>query len=43
MDNIITELKFIINKELYQNEVIDFEEFKMMNDKILKVKNNEYS
>lgn len=39
MKEIIKELKLIINKELYQKKIISFEEYKLMNEKILKVKN----
>ena len=43
MDNLRKELKLIINKELYQKELINFEEFKMMNEEIMKETNDEYS
>ncbi len=43
MDNLRKELKLIINKELYQKEMINFEEFKMMNEEIMKETNDEYS
>lgn len=43
MESIINELKIMINKELLQNEIISFEEFKIMNGKLLEEKNNEYS
>ena len=33
---IILELKNIINKELYEKKLINFEEFKLMTEKILK-------
>ena len=36
------ELKLIINKELYQKGKITFEEFKLVNEKIMKEKENEY-
>ena len=38
MENIIKELKLIINKELYQKGKITFEEFKLANEKIMKEK-----
>ena len=38
MKQLLKELKFIINKELYQNEVISFEEFKLMNDLLMREK-----
>ena len=41
MKEIIKELKLIINKELYQKKIISFEEFKNMNEKILKEDINE--
>lgn len=43
MKEIIKELKLIINKELYQKQIISFEEFKIMNEEIIKEKENEYS
>ena len=36
MKEIIKELKLIINKELYQKKIISFEEFKLMNEEIIK-------
>ena len=42
MDTLIKELKLIINKELYHKKIISFEEFKAMNEKIVKEKSNEY-
>ncbi|MDO5568726.1 MAG: hypothetical protein Q4G04_01245 [bacterium] len=36
MKEIIKELKLIINKELYQKKIISFEEFKLMNEELLK-------
>ena len=42
MKEIIKELKLIINKELYQKKIISFEEYKLMNEKILKEKKCEY-
>lgn len=41
MKEIIKELKLIINKELYQKEIISFEEFKLMNEEIIKEEKNE--
>jgi len=43
MKEIITELKLIINKELYQQKIISFEEFKFMNEEIIKEKKHECS
>lgn len=43
MKNILKELKLIINKELYQKGIITFEEFKLVNEKIIGDKVNEYS
>ena len=43
MENIINELKITINKYFLQNEIISFEEFKIMNEKLLREKNNEHS
>lgn len=43
MKEIIEELKLIINKQLYQKRIISFEEFKLMNEEIIKEKANEYS
>lgn len=43
MESIINELKIIINKELLQNQIISFEEFKIMNENLLREKNNEHS
>lgn len=42
MNEIIKELKLIINKELYQKGKITFEEFKLVNEKIMKEQENEY-
>lgn len=42
MEEIIKELKLIINKELYQKKILNFEEFKQANEEIIKDKNNEY-
>ena len=39
MKDIIKELKLLINKELYQKKVISFEEFKLMNEKIMETEN----
>lgn len=36
MNEIIKELKLIINKGLYQKGKITFEEFKLVNEKIMK-------
>ena len=41
MKEIIKELILIINKELYQKKIISFEEFKLMNEEIIKEKTNE--
>ena len=41
MKEIIKELKLIINKELYQKKLINFEEFKIMNEEITKEDINE--
>ena len=41
MQKIIRELKLIINKELYQKKIISFEEFKIMNEEIIKEGINE--
>lgn len=43
MDNIIKDLKIIINKELLDKEVINYEEFKLMNEELLKEGIDEYS
>lgn len=43
MESIIKELKIIINKYLLQKDIISFEEFKIMNENLLREKNNEYS
>lgn len=42
MKKILKELKLIINKELYQKGKITFEEFKLVNEKIMKEQENEY-
>lgn len=42
MDELIKELEVIINKELYQGKVINFDEFKIMNESLLKGKEYEY-
>lgn len=42
MKKIIKELEIIINKDLYQESIINFEEFKTMNELLLKEKDNEY-
>ena len=41
MKEIIKELKLIINKELYRKKIISFEEFKIMNEEIIKEQKNE--
>lgn len=38
MKDLIKELEVIINKDLYQEKVIDFDEFKIMNELLLKGK-----
>lgn len=43
MENIIKELKRTINKNLFEKEIISFEEFKIINENLLREKNNEYS
>lgn len=43
MENIIKELKITINKYLLQKDIISFEEFKIMNENLLREKNNEHS
>ena len=42
MESIIKELKITINKHLLQKDIISFEEFKIMNEKLLREKNNEH-
>lgn len=42
MEIILKELKLIINKELYQNGKVTFEEFKLANERIMKEQKNEY-
>lgn len=42
MKEIIKELKVIINKDLYQEKVINFDEFKIMNEFLLKENKDEY-
>ena len=39
MNKIIKELKLLINKELYNKKIISFEEFKLMNEKIMEIEN----
>ena len=39
MKVIMKELKLLINKELYNKKIISFEEFKLMNEKIMKAEN----
>lgn len=41
MYTLIKELKLIINKELYHKQIISFEEFKAMNEEIIKEIKNE--
>lgn len=43
MKNIKKELKIIINKYLLHKDIISFEEFKIMNENLLREKNNEHS
>jgi len=43
MESIIKELKITINKYLLQKDIISFEEFKIMNENLLREKNNEHS
>ena len=42
MEEIIKELEVIINKDLYQEKVINFDEFKIMNELLLKENEDEY-
>lgn len=39
MKVIMKELKLLINKELYNKKIISFEEFKLMNEKIMETEN----
>lgn len=39
MKAIMKELKLLINKELYNKKIISFEEFKLMNEKIMEIDN----
>jgi len=39
MKELFNELKFFINKELYQSDRISFSEFKLFNEVLLKDKN----
>lgn len=39
MNKIIKELKLLINKEIYNKKIISFEEFKLMNEKIMEIEN----
>lgn len=39
MKVIMKELKLLINKELYNKKIINFEEFKLMNEKIMEIEN----
>ena len=43
MKEIVKELKLIKNKELYQKKLISFEEFKCINEEIIKEKEHECS
>ena len=38
MNELINELEIIINKELFQKEIISFLEFRLMNEELLKEK-----
>ena len=38
MNELINELEIIINKELFQKEIISFLEFSLMNEELLKEK-----
>ena len=38
MNELINELEIIINKELFQDEIISFLEFRLMNEELLKEK-----
>lgn len=42
MEEIIKELEVIINKDLYQEKIIKFDEFKIMNELLLKEDEDEY-
>lgn len=42
MAELIKELEVIINKDLYQKKNINFEEFKIMNELLLKETEDEY-
>lgn len=42
MKELLNELKFFINKELYQQEKISFSEFKLVNSILLKEQNEYY-
>ena len=39
MNKIIKELKLLINKEIDNKKIISFEEFKLMNEKIMEIEN----
>lgn len=39
MKEIMKELKLLINKELFNKKIISFEEFKLMNEKIMEIEN----
>ena len=42
MEEIIKELEIIINKDLYQEKISKFDEFKIMNELLLKEDEDEY-
>ena len=42
MEEIMKELEVIINKDLYKEKFINFEEFKIMNELLLKENDDEY-
>lgn len=42
MKDLIKELEVIVNKDLYQEKIIDFDEFKIMNELLLKEDEDEY-
>ena len=42
MEKIIKELEVIINKDLYQDKISNFDEFKIMNELLLKENEDEY-
>lgn len=43
MKELIRELEIIINKDLYHEKNIDFDEFKIMNELLLKENEDEYT